>query len=207
MNKLNKIIPNPRINCKKLGLGKIDHTLMMSNPDIECKVSFSDNGRLIKEDTDPIIVKYCEFDREYYLSMDAAILNDDSQSNDKFMKKSLKYEQITNMIKSELSQFGRSDEEIADILVKFLYGIKNGKNKTALWMCYGDYIVENLERIFKPQTKVIQCIDCGEWFEVSIFDSATDRCNKCYDEYRKQRKLETQRERRRKAKMKSDPLS
>ena len=196
VNKLNKIIPNPRINCKKLGLGKIDHTLMMSNPDIECKVSFADNGRLIKEDTDPIIVKYCEFDREYYLSMDAAILNDDSQSNDKFMKKSLKYEQITNMIKSELSQFGRSDEEIADILVKFLYGIKNGKNKTALWMCYGDYIVENLERIFKPQTKVIQCIDCGEWFEVGAFDSRTERCDECYKEYRKKYKALKERERR-----------
>ena len=41
-------------------------------------------------------------------------------------------------------------------------------------------------------TKIIQCIDCGEWFEVSVFDSATCRCADCYGDYRKQRKLETQ---------------
>ena len=59
----------------------------------------------------------------------------------------------------------------------------------------------------KQTVKTIQCIDCGEWFEVSVFDSATCRCDCCYEEHRRQRKLETQRERRQKMKMKSDPLN
>ena len=187
VNKLDAMIPNPKINGRKLGLGEIDYRLMMSNPDIEFDIAFNDKGRLIKEETDPLIVKYCEFDREYYFTVDAAISSDDEQqSNDKFAKKIMKYRQMSDRIKSELSQFGYNDKEIADILVKFLYGIKNSKNKTVLWMCYGNYIVENLERIFKPQTKAIQCVDCGEWFEVSIFDSATCRCNSCVVEHKRE---------------------
>ena len=187
VNKLDDMIPNPKINSRKLGLGEIDYRLMMSNPNIEFDIAFNDKGRLIKEETDPLIVKYCEFDREYYFTVDAAISSDDDQqSNDRFAKKVMKYRQMSDKIKSELSQFGYSDSEIADILVKFLYGIKNSKNKTVLWMCYGDYIVENLERIFKPQTKAVQCIDCGEWFEVNVFDSATCRCGNCVVEHKRE---------------------
>jgi hypothetical protein len=200
VNKLDDMIPNPKINSRKLGLGEIDYRLMMSNPDIEFDISFNDKGRLIKEETDPLIVKYCEFDREYYFTVDAAISSDDDQqSNDRFAKKVMKYRQMSDRIKSELSQFGYSDSEIADILVKFLYGIKNSKNKTVLWMCYGDYIVENLERIFKPQTKAVQCIDCGEWFEVNVFDSATCRCSNCSAEHKRElKRLKMQRYRDRK---------
>lgn len=191
VNKLEdkKIIPNPKISCKKLGIGKVDYELMMSDINNKC-IAKLDNGKLVKEETEPLIVKYCDFDREYYFSVDAAIsCDDEQQSNDKFMKKILKHRQMAEKIKFELSQFGYDDMEIADRLVSFLYNPKYGKNrmnKTALWMCYGDYIVENLERYFKPQTKVVKCVDCGEWFEVSIFDSATCRCHECQKEHRKE---------------------
>lgn len=200
VNKLDTMIPNPKINGRKLGLGEIDYRLMMSNPNIDFTVAFNDKGKLIKEETDPLIVKYCEFDREYYFTVDAAISSDDEQqSSDRFAKKVMKYRQMSDKIKSELSQFGYSDREIADILVKFLYGIKNSKNKTVLWMCYGDYIVENLERIFKPQTKAVQCVDCGEWFEVNVFDSATCRCSNCVVEHKRElKRLKMQRYRDRK---------
>lgn len=200
VNKLDDVVPNPKINCRKLGLGKIDYTLMMSDPTIECRVAFTDKGKLIKEKTDPLIVKYCDFDRKYYFSVDAAISSEGDQlSSDKFAKRALKYKQMANEIKHELSQFGHDDKEVADILVKFLYGVKNAKNKTVLWMCYGDYIVENLERYFKPQMKAVQCVDCGEWFEVGIFDSATCRCDECSKEYKRElKRLKMQRYRERK---------
>lgn len=201
VNKLERMIPNPKINCRKLGLGKIDYTLMMDNPDIECVAAFTDKGKLIKDETDPLIVKYCDFDREYYFSVDAAISSEDDQlATDRFAKKALRYRQMAAYIKTELSQFGYNDREVTDILVKFLYGMKNAKNKTVLWMCYGDYIVENLERYFKPQTKAVQCVDCGKWFDVGIFDSATERCCECAKEHkrelarlRKRRQRENQR--------------
>lgn len=44
----------------------------------------------------------------------------------------------------------------------------------------------------------------GVWFEISIKNSQTCMCDKCYEKYRKNRKLETQRERRNK--MKSDHI-
>lgn len=195
VNKLDKLVVNPRINTKKLGIGKIDHTLMMSDPKVK-----------VTEDH-PVVRKYCEFNRDYYFSIDAAIsCEDEQQANDRFAKKVYRHKQMSDRIRNELSQFGYSEEEVADILVKYLYGMKKSMNKTVLWMCYGDYIVRNLERFFKPQTKVIQCEDCGEWFEVNIFDSATTRCKCCYEEHRKMKKLEAQRARRAKSKMKSDPL-
>lgn len=67
MNKLGSVIPNPRINCRKLGLDNIDYRLMMSNTDIEFKYKFTDRGKLIKEETDPMIVKYCELNSKHHL--------------------------------------------------------------------------------------------------------------------------------------------
>ena len=45
-------------------------------------------------------------------------------------------------------------------------------------------------------TRMIVCEDCGNVFEVSNKNSQTTRCPDCYLEYRKNRKLETQRLRR-----------
>ena len=45
-------------------------------------------------------------------------------------------------------------------------------------------------------TKQIVCEDCGKVFEISNRDSKTTRCQDCYTEHRRVRKLETQRIRR-----------
>lgn len=211
VNKLENMIPNPRINTRKLGLEKIDYVLMMSNPDIECRVEFTDRGKLIKEKTDPLIVKYCELNSAHHFALEGMLRVDKTFSADSIRKsqymQSLKCKRASDEIKYELSQFGYSDEEVTDILVKFLYGLKKSKHKVALWMCYGDYILSNLEKLFKPQTKAIQCVDCGKWFNVGIFDSATERCPECYKEYRKKYYREKKREQRLKNKMSTDPLN
>ena len=180
VNKLNHIIPNPRINCRSIGLGSIDYTLLMNNPDIECEVEFTDKGKLIKEKTNPLIMKYYELNKKYGYSINNAKQNDKSFSYE-ILKKSqskqdLRYKKIYDEIKQELSVFGYSDIEVADILIKYLYGIKESKHKMILWLCYGDYILANLEKRLKLQTKVIQCVDCGKWFEVDIKDNETCRC-------------------------------
>lgn len=189
VNKLETIIPNPRINCRKLGLDKIDYRLMMKDPDIECKVSFTDGGKVIKEETDPLIVKYCEMNKKYRFALNDAVkgFSSDAMSKSK-MKKELKYKAISNEIIYELSKFGYDDSKIVDILVKFLYGIKNGKNKMALWLCYGDIVYDNLSRNVRKKTKDVQCVDCGEWFEVDVFDSATCRCSECQEEHKRELK-------------------
>ena len=101
------------------------------------------------------------------------------------VRQELYYQKIANEVRYELSQFGYDESEIADILVKFLYYVKPSKHKSVLWFCYGKYIYENIQKHHRLNTKTIQCIDCGSWFEVNIKDTETCRCEECYSEYRK----------------------
>lgn len=199
VNKLESLIPNPRINFRKLGIGDIDYRLMMKNPDIEFDVSISDNGKLIKEETNPVIVEYCNFDKSYYLSVDNTICSGKIDKSDSYMKSRLKNSRIVDEIKLSMSGLGYDEDDIVDILVKYLYGIRKSANKTALWLCYGDIIYRNLEKHIKKKTKVVQCVDCGEWIEVSTKDNETCRCEECTKEHkrelariRKQRQRERQ---------------
>ena len=200
VNKLNCMIPNPRINCRGLGLGKIDYTLLMHDSNIKCKAKFTDKGKLIKEETDPLIVKYHELNKKHFISLDSILKIDQNFSPDVLMnsqlRQNLKYNNLINEIKDELSQFGYSDIEITDILVKYLYGIRESKHKLTLWLCYGDYIYENLSNKLKLQTKTIQCVDCGEWISIPVKDNKTCRCDECNAEYkREQTRLRVQRHR------------
>ena len=206
VNKLDKKIVNPRINCRNLKdsngkkLGLIDYTKLVGNPDIKCKVSYNKNGTINEAKTDPLIVKYCELNQKYHFKINMKCVD---LSNDVIVNTDAKqrvfFKKIANEIIYELSKFGYTDSEVADILVKFLYHVKPSKHKDVLWFCYGGYIVENLKRNnCKSDTKVIQCIDCGEWIETSIFDSAKDRCESCYDIYRKKYKALKEKERREK---------
>lgn len=204
VNRLDKLVPNPRINCRKLGLKPIDHTLMMQNPDIEVKAEIC-GSRIVKENTDPLIVKFCELSSKYHFVLDASLKVDHGASVD-IMKKlqygqSAKCQMACDEIKNELSQFGYTDEEVADILVKFMYHLRNSKRKVTLWLCYGDIIYANLEKNVKRTVKEVHCIDCGKWFEVprDRKHNKTCRCSECDEEYkREQARLKKQRYRERK---------
>lgn len=193
INKLEKIIPNPRVNCKYLNdsdkyewVDKPDYRLLMNNPDIEVKIVKSNTGILIEE-TNPVILKYIEKAKMYGKQM-SNIVFDVSNSPRKALYESqirtnLLYNKIINLVKFELSQFGYSEIEVADILVKYLYDIKQSKHKDLLWTCYGDIIYNNLIQHKKRLTKDIECIDCGEWFEVRLKDNNTCRCKACREKY------------------------
>ena len=183
VNKLSNVIPNPRINCRSLGLGTIDYKMLMDNPGIECKVSFDSKGKLDKANTDPLIIKYIEFNQKYGYTLSNAARTNTNISPDMLVntqaKQDVVYKQISDEIRAEFAEFGYSESEITDILVKYLYGIKESKHKVVLWLCYGEYILANLERQLRLQTKTTQCIDCGEWIEVSTKDNKTCRCKEC----------------------------
>lgn len=183
VNKLEDLIVNPRINMRNLKIDKIDYTLLMNNPDIECKVGFLNNGRLDEKNTNPLIVKYLELSKECYYKIDFTDNSYNSNSSSK-ARQDMKFNKIVKEIKSELLRFGYNKQEIVDILIKFLYGIKSNKHKMLLWNCYGDIIYQNLSNHIQPKTKSIQCIDCGEWFDVSVNNKKTCRCDSCKKEYR-----------------------
>lgn len=203
VNKLDYKIVNPRINSRSIGLKAIDYKMMVSNPNIKCKAVFDKFGKINEELSDPMIVKYFELNNKYHfkVNMECADILRGELLNNTQLKQDLFFKRIAIEIRDELSKFGYTDSEIADILVKLLYHVKPSSHKSVLWFCYGKYIVENLKKNIKQTTKVIQCVDCGEWFEVNTKDNETCRCNECYSEYRKAYYREKKREQRQKLKM------
>lgn len=189
MNKLDYKIVNPKINSRSVGLKPIDYKIMVSNPNIKCNAVFNKNGKINEELSDPMIVKYFELNNKYHfkVNMECADVPKESMTNTQ-MKHELFFKKIATEIRTELSKFGYTDSEISDILVKLLYHIKPSSHKSVLWFCYGNYIVENINKHIKSGTKVIQCVDCGEWFEVNVKDTKACRCEECqleHDRYRK----------------------
>ena len=198
VNKLDSKIQNPRINCRSIGLKPIDYKVMVSNPDIECKVVFNKNGKINKDLSDPMIVKYCELNQKYHfkINMECADTTNVELLSKSAIRQELYCQTIAKEIRFELSQFGYSDLEISDILVKFLYHVKPSKHKSALWFCYGKYIFDNIERHIKSKLKTIQCVDCGKWFEVNVKDTKARRCDECQKEYRNNYQKELMRKKR-----------
>ena len=161
VNKIYDRIPNKPINTRGMNLGKIDYKVMMENSTIICSKEVSD--------------LYDELNRQYRYMIN---MKDEYIDN-------LRY--VACKIREEFSKFGYSDETITDMLVEYLYG-RDKRYKQLLWFCYGQYVVNNLEKnISVKKTKVIQCVDCGEWFEVDIKDGMSCRCDSCLKEYKRNR--------------------
>lgn len=191
VNRLEDIIPNPRISFKKLGLGPIDYTLMMHDPDIGFECSVSHNGRVIESETDPIIVEYCRFDKATYMTIDS-VSSFGHNRGESYARAQRRVERVAEEVREALSKYGRSVDEVTDILVKYLYGIRRSANKTILWLAYGDVIYRNLSEKMRRQTKEMQCVDCGEWFEVHVKapESKALRCPRCRDRREREVKRE-----------------
>ena len=159
VNKIYNRIPNKPINTRGMDLGKIDYKVMMENSNIICSKEVSE--------------LYDELNKQYRYMIN---MKDEYIDN-------LRY--VACKIRDEFSNFGYSDETITDMLIEYLYG-RDKRYKQLLWFCYGQYVVNNLEKnISVKKIKVIQCVDCGEWFEVPI-ESKSTRCEICQKEHRKQ---------------------
>lgn len=161
VNKIYDRIPNKPINTRGLKLDRINYKYMMSNPQIICSKEVSG--------------LYDELNKQYRYMIN---MKDEYIDN-------LRY--IACKIRDEFSQFGYSEETITDMLVEYLYN-KGKRYKQLLWFCYGQYVVNNLEKnIEVKKTKFIQCIDCGEWIEIAINDGMTCRCENCSKIYKRER--------------------
>lgn len=205
VNKLHKFIPNPRISFKYAdgynNTGSLlmpNYCLLMSNP------TYYDDNEYYEKYKD-VIEKYMELAKKYYRLIDVSVVKRFSSEvlSKSIVRQILMFNNAITETKKELSSLGYSDLDITDILVRYLYGIKQSKYKDILWTCYGDYIYTNIKRNFSKlniEKKTIQCVDCLKWFYVSNNDNVTNRCCNCYQKYRKKRKIETQKERRNKLK-------
>lgn len=167
VNKIYELIPNKPINTRGLKLDSINYKYMMSNPKIICSKEVSD--------------LYDELNKQYRYMIN---MKDEYIDN-------LRY--IACKIRGAFSQLGYSEETITDMLIEYLYK-REKRYKQILWFCYGQYIVNNLEKnIEVRKTKFIPCDDCGEWIEVDINDTRSHRCHTCEEIHRKEWKREYQR--------------
>ena len=168
VNKIYSRIPNKAINTRSMQLDKIEYQKMMSNPLIICSKEVSD--------------LYDRLNKQYRYMIN---MKNEYEDN-------LRY--VACKIRAEFAQIGYSEETIADMLVEYLYG-RNRRYKQLLWFCYGQYIVNNLEKnIGVKKAKFIQCIDCGEWIEVEWTNNRTHRCSDCQTQYTRNLKTKKQRE-------------
>ncbi|MCD2492495.1 hypothetical protein LQE92_07600 [Lacrimispora sp. NSJ-141] len=158
VNQLRNLIPNPRLNFRKAGIPKLDYRRLMADPETEIDSN--------------VTALYTKLNQQYHFKIN---MQDEYIHN---------LEYLARDMRNRLSSFGHTNQELSDMLVKYLYG-RESKSKEALWFCYGSYILENLKRNQNPgSTKLIQCMDCGEWFEAGIH-SKSCRCESCRKEYRK----------------------
>ena len=181
VDKLDKIIINPKLNFKKLGLNKFNYNYLMRSKDTQCKVSFLDNGRIDEENTDPLILKYMELSKKWHYKVDFSRFKDihgELLLNAK-AKQDIVIGHAVKKIREELNAFENDEWIVVDKLVKFLYEIKPTKHKHLLWCCYGERLYKNLVNNYKPKTKYVKCKECGEWFEVNINNNRTYICDNC----------------------------
>ncbi len=169
VNKIFDRIPNKSINTKGLNLGTIDYRLLMGNVNTVCSEEVNN--------------LYDELNRKYRYMIN---MKDEYVDN-------LRY--VACEIRERFNESGYSENTIADMLVEYLYGHEK-RYKQLLWFCYGQNIVNNLEKNIQiKKTKFIQCIDCGEWVEVPV-ESKGERCESCQKYYRNAYQKELMRKRR-----------
>ena len=166
VNKIYTRIPNKPINTRGMNLGKIDYKHMMQNSGIICSKEVSD--------------LYDKLNKQYRYMIN---MKDEFADN-------LRY--VACKIRDEFSDTGYSNETLTDMLVEYLYG-RNKRYKQLLWFCYGQYVVNNLEQnIGISKTKILQCEDCGEWFEVDSNNRRSLRCPECQEINRREYKKNKQ---------------
>ncbi len=176
VNKIFDRIPDKPINTRGLKLGQIDHQIMMSDPRTTCSKEVSD--------------LYDKLNRQYRYMIN---MKDEQDDN-------LRY--TAHKIRKEFNMLGYSDETVADMLAEYLYG-RGKRYKQLLWFCYGQFIVNNIEKKLKVRkefksTKYVHCIDCGEWFEAPA-KSKSERCENCNSIYQREKtRLRVQKYRNRK---------
>lgn len=154
VNRIYHSVINPRLNFRGIGLGRPDWKLMVK-----------DEGVAIDQ---RVIDRYVELSRDYHLKMNPTNYNAGY---------------LATLIQNDLDQFGYDKDQLVDMLVKHLYSTGN-KRKEVLWRVFGDIVLEHMRlNIPEHKTRIVQCVDCGEYFEVGDKARHIERCPVCQKDY------------------------
>ncbi|WML44066.1 hypothetical protein [Neobacillus sp. PS3-40] len=155
-----KIIPNNRIHFEKVIKG-FDYKKLMKNP----KVKVDENKEIIEVFEKINKLKHWDIKKQ---------LKEKEGS-----KKSCELA-VYKEFRDELLKLGKR-ELVVDVLIKYLYDIKETKNKQSLWFMFGNDIVRNLQLNIQG---IVECIECGEVIEEP--KQRQIRCDSCQSDRNKE---------------------
>ena len=157
VNRLENIFPDMNMNFKCNGLGKFNYRKLMRNRHIEI---------------DEILIKiYTNFNRKNH-----HIINRRNKFKGEKAKNNATY--IFDSFRNELISMYKDEYYITDVLVKHLYNVSKSRFKETLWQCFGNVIIENLNKNIKESLEngYVMCENCG----VRIKSYNTKKyCEKC----------------------------
>ncbi|PEJ32283.1 hypothetical protein CN689_14230 [Peribacillus butanolivorans] len=139
VNRLERIIPKKNIHFKEVAGCTFDYRFLMNRKQVK-----------VTEDMD-IIKKYKELDKNKKKMINA--------NDDEFKKKGKMY--VYKYIKQELLKINPNPTYVTDVLIEYLYGVKDSVYKDTLWLSFGEIIERNLERNLN---EAAGCDHCGSKF-------------------------------------------
>ena len=173
VNRLDYIIPSPKLNFQTQTLGKYDPKMLMRE-------------RLVpkNEITDGIISTYNLLSRS-----DALRIQHDDHGNP---MSTYGYQKMIDALLDVCPDI----DLIVDTLVKELFIRRKSKRKNIFWACFGDIVARNIRKNLGNKTGM--CVKCGRRFYRE--SNRQVMCKECAEKAKKATNLAAQRRRREKCK-------
>lgn len=181
INRLETVIKKTKLTFNAKNLGKFDYQMLMNDREID----------LNEEIARSIIAKYTELDLKKRFMM-KGIIHDDIKTSDELY--------VYHDIRNQILEITDDIEYIVDVLVKYLYVVKEEKGykgkkekgskyKTTLWASFGSNLVDNLKNnvVNKIEDGYIICEgeNCGDRFIPTKLRQV--KCPKCQESDKKEK--------------------
>ena len=137
VNRIRKLVKRTRFNFDAQRLGMFDYRVLMSNPKVRIDEAVIDTFG------------------EMCANAKVRMFGGDNGNN---------YEYVYSMIRSDMFRMG-DPQKIVDMLVLQAFAIEPTRNKTVLWGCFGDIILENIRLNLEG---TVRCQKCGTRFTPSF---------------------------------------
>lgn len=162
VNRLEKLVSNPRITFRAKNCGKLDYINLLHDKEIDI------NNDLAQE----IIKKF-----KYINANKKFIKRDDVEDKNNY---------TNTFIKNELISICNNEVYITDVLVKYYYNEVISDNKRTLWDVFGNIILNNIKNNIDLNTKM--CERCGE--RIDIINNRIKYCENCEKKIRQKKRVE-----------------
>lgn len=158
VNKLDNLFKYKRLNFRKLP--KFDYKVLMNNPQIEVDYE--------------MIERFNQLNKAFFYKLNYKIIQ--GTSRDYY---------VIQELRNELANFNHSIVDTVDMLIKYMFDIRNTQYKSVLWLCYGSVILRNILRNINIREPY--CMKCGKRMPpLALGESKHKYCEECAEENKKE---------------------